>query len=93
MSSKLDIAAGINNIGEQKIDIYPNPLSSGNWQLEVSSALIGNMLEIFDDNGRIVYKSQIKSLKSEIELNVARGIYLLKIYTDGETYIRKLVRM
>ena len=36
MSSKVDIT-GINNIEANRVEVYPNPLSSGNWQMEVGA--------------------------------------------------------
>ncbi len=85
---------GIQDISEyENISIYPNPLSAGKWQLSVDNNLIGAQIEILDDNGRIVYKSEIKTTHSEIATQFENGIYLLRITTGARTAVRKLVKL
>ncbi len=85
---------GIENINdEENISVYPNPLSNGNWQLMVGSRLLGSQIEIFDDNARIVYKGEIKTLHSEIPCHLSNGIYLLRIVSGTTVVTRKLVKL
>jgi len=100
-SSSPVIYTGIGNINEDgKILIYPNPISTGNapaaqaaWQLSVGSNLIGSQMEILDDNGRLVYKEVIKNLHTEISLQLASGVYFLRITTGSNVFARKLVKL
>ena len=87
------IVSGISDLHQDEISIYPNPLSAGNWQIDVNEGLIGNELQVFDDNGRLVYKSELNHLHSELQLNVARGVYLLQISSTHSSIIRKLVKL
>ncbi len=85
---------GINDVAiKSETNIYPNPLNTGSWNLEVKKDLLGGTVEIFDNNGRLVYKSEIRNQKSEIQLEIAKGIYLLKISSGGNTFTKKLVRL
>ncbi len=85
---------GIQDISNyENISIYPNPLSAGNFQLSVGNNLIGAQVEILDDNGRIVYKSEIKTTHSEIATPFAGGVYLLRITTGTGIAVRKLVKL
>jgi hypothetical protein len=85
------IITGINNLVEQNISLYPNP-TSDIWQLTVDNSLLGSKIEVFDDNGKTVYESQISNLKTEINFNAASGVYLLRISGDKVSLLRKLVK-
>ncbi len=78
---------------DEKVEIYPNPLESGNWTLEVGSGFVGSEAEIFDNNGRLVYKSEIRNQKSQLELNVAGGIYFLRVNSNQVSVTRKLIKL
>ena len=61
--------------------------------LEVSPEWIGGFTEIYDAAGRLVYKSEIREAKSDIEINVAQGVYLLRLGIVQKSYTLKLVRL
>jgi photosystem II stability/assembly factor-like uncharacterized protein len=71
--------------------LYPNPATAGNWQLTVDNSLLGSALEIYDDNGRLVFQSEIRNSQSEINLNVAVGIYFASIKNTEGLVTQKLV--
>ena len=77
----------------ENISIYPNPLSVGSWQLSVGDEYINAQIEILDDNGSVVYKSEIKNLHSEIDGQFAGGVYLLRVATGTTIVTRKLVKL
>ena len=84
---------GIHDYGSADlVKVYPNP-SSGSWNLEVNSEWLGGGLEIFDTNGKLVYQSEIKSLKSDLAPDIEQGMYLLRITANGHGMIRKLVKL
>ena len=84
---------GIASVADDKITVYPNPSVDGSWYLEISNDLVGSAVEILDDNGRLIYRAQISNLKSQIGLNVARGVYLMRVYSGNYSFVRKLIRM
>jgi len=88
------IANGIANIQEARVEVYPNPLSSGNWQLVVGSNLVGSVVTIYNVNGQLVYRSQIREAKSEIPLQISSGMYFINILYDNKiVYTKKLVKV
>ncbi|MDQ3190803.1 MAG: T9SS type A sorting domain-containing protein [Bacteroidota bacterium] len=82
----------LENVSERIVQaIYPNP-SAGNYNIEISSPIYGNVrLEIIDTYGRtVLVKNSIleKGLSTlQIEArNLAQGIYMLKISMDNTEY-------
>ncbi|MDB5283827.1 MAG: hypothetical protein JWO06_2902 [Bacteroidota bacterium] len=86
------IVTGINEIQQDGIIIYPNP-TAGIWQLNIDNKLVDSDMEIYDDNGRIVFKTTIRSTYLEVDLNVARGVYMMRIQTGSSNVYHKLVRL
>jgi len=97
-SSSIQFSVTISGISEvtaaEGFDIYPNPLSSGNWLLMANNDLLGSKIEMYDATGRLVYSSVIRNIQSEIPGNVAPGIYLLNIITNEQSAgVKKLVKL
>lgn len=68
------------------ISVYPNP-STGVFVIETAD-LINAKLEITNVIGSVVYKSEIKNDKTEINLSeLNKGVYFLKI----ENLVRKII--
>jgi hypothetical protein len=86
--------SGIENISSNDfVRIYPNPLSVGNWQLEVSSDWIGSTVEILDASGKFIAVSVIRSLKSEVRADdLPEGVYMMKVTAIDRNIVRKLIR-
>jgi len=76
----------------QELSIYPNP-SVGNCQLTVDNSLVGSALEVYDEQGRLVFNSELRTQNSELSLNVARGVYYLRISNEEGSVVRKLVKL
>ena len=87
--------SGINNVVESdKVGkVYPNPAVSGTWNIEVGNEYLGGIAQVYDADGRVVWESAIKNLKSEIAPNISRGIYLLRISSSTNSIVQKLVRL
>ena len=93
-SNAVVVATGIAEFSQANgINVYPNPLGHGNWNLEVTSDMIGSIVELFDAEGRLIYRSEIHSLKSQIEVNAAKGVYLLKVSADRTSVSIKLTHL
>ena len=75
------------------LKVYPNPLESGRWTIEVDETLLGAKAEVFDNNGRLVYVATIKNMKSEIEFDVASGVYMLRLSSNHASITRKLIKL
>jgi hypothetical protein len=78
--------------GEQLV-IYPNPLTSGDWELTVPEKMLGALLQIFDADGRIIFKGELNNSNYSLPLNVSRGIYWMKVTSGQLSYSLKLVKL
>ena len=70
----------------------PNPSFTGEWKLETESNLTGALAEVYDDTGRILFSARIASAITDISLNIAPGIYFLRITTDRGMMVEKMVK-
>ena len=80
------------NVQSSAISIFPNP-SNGMFQIEMEDFNDANKckIEVFNILGAIIFQTEIKSLKFEIDLsNNLKGVYFIKIY-DGITIRTKKV--
>ena len=75
-----------------EVSIYPNP-TVGNWQLTVDNSLVGSALEVFDEQGRLVFNSKLKTQNSKLDLNIPAGVYYLRISNADGNLVKKLVKM
>ncbi len=81
------------SIDRQEIYIQPNP-STGMFTLFLKQALGSDgQLELFTIDGQVVYSQRINSRlrRIEVELNIASGMYLLRLQTLKETATLKIV--
>ena len=88
------IISGINDlIPAFSVNVYPNPLDNGFWNLDCAGSMVGSQIEIFDADGRLVFESTITKTQSQIELSAARGIYMLRIRSTNNSIVKKLIRL
>jgi hypothetical protein len=92
--SNTEVLKGVTGIGQisdiSDVKVYPNPLANGSWHLDVTSDWIGSDCEVYDAAGRLILRTEIKGTQSEMELNVAQGIYLMRINSAQKNYAIKL---
>lgn len=72
-------------------EIYPNPFQ---YQITIKISENIKLLKFYDSQGRLLYIDENINLNQKI-LNVEeypKGIYLLEIYTEKQTYVKKLVK-
>ncbi len=77
---------------QSAIRIFPNPNSTGNWQLQVTEAWLGSKVEVFDAEGRLVFKSEISIPNSALSFDAATGVYVMHIYNQEQNASVKLVK-
>ena len=86
-----EMTAGINENTINNISIYPNP-TNDNLTIETNSTT-EQRLEILNLMGQTVYTSYINNKKTTINTSAfANGVYILKLYTDKETVVRKFIK-
>jgi hypothetical protein len=75
----------------EQIDIFPNPVQSGTFQITIDPILVGSRVDVLNVEGKIMQTAQINS--TNLEMNVTgNGIYFLR-FTHPEGYVsnKKLV--
>lgn len=81
--------AGINeNVKDQYITLYPNPASN---ELNIESSLALDEVVIYDNIGRMLSKSNLKSNKIDIS-GLPNGVYHLQCSGEGHIYNVKFVK-
>lgn len=71
------------------LEVYPNPLSTGNWQIAAGNEAIGKELEIFDIRGSKIYSMRLVNQQSEIAAShFPQGVYILRIATKAVRIIK-----
>ena len=83
-------ALGVKNeLSDNLISLFPNP-STGIFNLNVATA--NYSFEVTDLTGKVLLQTEVKGKNARIELNsYAKGIYLLKVISEGKTAVRKLI--
>jgi 1,4-alpha-glucan branching enzyme len=97
----LDLATSVDQPIESGsgVSVYPNPSSEG-FHVEIEKAS-GNhyVLELYNMSGSMVYRSEpatVKGAAIECYINASgmdRGIYLLKIRSDDQQIIRRIIKL
>ncbi len=84
---------GINDMAKESMSVFPNPNAGSQWTIAVSQSWIGANCEVYDAIGRMVYKEEIKNEHSIVELNIAPGVYMLKVTKGNKSVSQKLIRL
>jgi hypothetical protein len=77
-------------ISDKEVGIFPNP-NNGNFFLFLNENHEQSTLEVFDLNGRMVGSYETNSETNEINSNLAKGTYLMKINARSGYRIFKIV--
>ncbi|QMU64410.1 MAG: carbohydrate-binding protein [Flavobacteriaceae bacterium] len=80
----------IGDVAENKIAIFPNPVSE-NYQIKLNNQRIIKNLKIIDVNGRLVKKVNISNNVYNLS-NLKSGVYFLLIETDKGHFQKKLIK-
>lgn len=70
------------------ISIYPNPT---NHQISLSHLIAPSSLEMIDMKGNLIHRFAIQKDKYEFQFNGAPGMYLIKIRSEKNTEVRKVM--
>ena len=92
----MDALAAVNaveaydGINEQSLEaeIFPNP-SNGNFTILCEGL---KQVSVYSVDGRLVKAFEINGTECRIE-GLEQGVYLVRMETDNETVVRKIVKM
>lgn len=80
---------------DKKFTLFPNP-TSGIFEIKIDQQFQDLDLEIFDNNGRVVYKSKINILQDSSQAidisSLSNGIYFLRIKNDQFSQTEKIIK-
>ncbi len=83
---------GVNElVNNNNIDIFPNP-SAGNININLSKLNKTLSLEVFDEIGKLVYKTELNKMSSVLDFNfLDNGVYIFKFSDKESTEVKRLV--
>jgi hypothetical protein len=89
ISTMVDICAGVENLQNNNLMVYPNP---GNGVFYLNTPASGNLsVRVSDMKGRVVWMNpslQMKSGKTEIDLrSLNQGIYIIEVNQSSRSII------
>lgn len=70
--------------------IYPNP-NNGNFIIEFEKSNTEKSIEILDNIGQIVYKEELNRSMNKLDMNLADGVYVVKITSHEDIHIQRLL--
>lgn len=91
----VDACAGIEELGNLNIEVYPNP-SNGNFVLSIEGSTDELGLTVQDMNGRMVHTETLGEVNSRLQKNIdlsglANGVYLMRLTNGNDSLFKKLV--
>lgn len=77
---------------EYSLKIYPNPTNE-NVTISIPNADVDNgKIMVFDYSGREISNTKITSSKMNINLKGTSGIYILKIFNNGQITVKQVIK-
>lgn len=75
---------------EDVLRVYPNPLAGGRWNVEVNENCMGGLIQLTDVAGKIIYSSTVHAALLHVDVEVASGIYFLRVFSNKNSITKKL---
>jgi hypothetical protein len=85
---EVTVYTGIINAEDLTVEIYPNPT---NGKFTVKMGFIADEIVILDALGRVVLSENVNSDEFSFNADLQPGIYFVKIVSDSEQVLRKLI--
>lgn len=82
------INVGVDEFSAKDYSIYPNP-NNGSFVIQTSNSLIEEF-EIIDAFGKVILTKKIHSQTEEVQLNVAAGIYFVRLKNETFSEIKRI---
>jgi len=84
-----------NDFAAQKnISLYPNP-NKGTFSIQFSTFVENYSVQVYDYSGRVVYQNKFEGqegLEQSVALDaVSSGVYLVKVISGNESFVKKMV--
>lgn len=80
-----------NGLSMQAISVYPNP-STGIFTIQFANHSFSGALEIYTISGKRVYSQTVENkVQLDLDLQLAKGIYLLKLSSQNQNLPQRLI--
>ncbi len=86
----IQIWGGVEPIKPKKIKIYPNP-NNGNFIVEILKFSGNSTIQIIDCHGKLVHQQISLTSQTQINLDLSKGIYLIKVTDKNNTYVQRIL--
>jgi hypothetical protein len=70
--------------------VYPSP-SNGNFTVELPSLGANAVMTLVDFSGREVYRSLLLEARTNLDLSLNKGMYMVIVKSDADTFKKKLI--
>jgi hypothetical protein len=72
--------------------IYPNPTSDGRFSIVLPATSHSVIVYIFDNQGRLLFEKVFTNNgRLGIDSGLKKGIYLVKVTSEGSNFAQKLI--
>jgi hypothetical protein len=89
----VDLCTGIEEINNGELVIYPNPAKESLTIRLVTGLVDNTTIELYDAIGKIVISHKVTDATTTLSLNnLATGIYTVRIISDGNQTVRRIVK-
>jgi PKD repeat protein len=85
-----NVTVGILKLSEKSFKIFPNP-NNGSFTVELDNPEIDAAIEVYDVMSKLVKKVERVEKVTLVDLEVASGIYLVKVKNGGVVWMRKIL--
>jgi len=76
---------------KQSVSVFPNPVENGFIYINPGSMTGSFMVKLFDLQGRVNFEAETTSRNNSINISTLnKGMYILMINTDTESFTQKL---
>ncbi|MFN8438658.1 MAG: T9SS type A sorting domain-containing protein [Cytophagales bacterium] len=72
------------------LTVVPNP-NSGSFKVSLNKEVDYMFISITDLRGREVYAQQVNSASESLQVNIGKGVYLVRVSDGSDTWIEKIV--
>jgi hypothetical protein len=94
-SDSSNVSTGISPIpgANSGIKVFPNPSTSGVWNLQTGNEWADGQIEVYDVSGKLVYRNVINSATTQLAAqNLASGIYQLHVTSGNKGATEYLIK-
>ncbi|MDP2687962.1 MAG: T9SS type A sorting domain-containing protein [Aequorivita sp.] len=89
-----EVFLSVNSFGFEDLSIYPNPTSE-NVTVQSSQLVLESAISLYDLQGKLLFSKKMLPQNGKLTINVSsleNGVYFLKISSDGNSVVKKLVK-